>query len=247
MVPEPADAAGGWTFTGAATGNLADHVGDRPADVAARRAAVLTGLPPGVGRVCFAHQVHGAGVHEVTADDVAPAHASGAARSVITLDHQVDALVTRLPGTALAVVVADCVPVLLHDDGAGVVAAVHAGRRGAQQGVVRAAVATARDLGAEDLRAELGPSVCGSCYEVPEDLQHEVGAAHPSMFATTSWGTASLDVAAGVLAQLDELGVPARAQAACTREDPSWFSVRRDGSRTGRGAGVVWTGPAGRP
>lgn len=246
--PAPVRTAPGWTFTGVSSGNLADHVGDRGEDVAQRRATVLAELPDGVRRLCFARQVHGSDVREVTAADLAPPQgASDGGRGPLTLELEVDALVTRVPGTALAVVVADCVPVLLHDDRAGVVAAVHAGRRGADQGVVPAAVAAARDLGAAHLRAELGPSVCARCYEVPDDLQREVGAAHPSMLSTTSWGTASLDVAAGVLAQLEQLGVPATAHAACTLEDPAWFSVRRDGPRTGRGAGVVWTAPIGSP
>ncbi len=226
----------GGAFTGLSAGNLADHVGDDPVVVARRRATVLADLPQGVTRLRFARQVHGAAVHEVTAPDLA-AHP----RAVTTLDVDADALVTRVPGLALGVVVADCAPVLLLDDRAGVVAVAHAGRRGAQGGVVPAAVAAARDLGADDLRAIVGPSVCGRCYEVPEELRREVGGSQPAMVATTSWGTPSLDVAAGVLAQLEHLGVRATVHPACTLEDDAWHSVRRDGASTGRGSGVVWT------
>lgn len=229
-------AAVGGAFTGLPAGNLADHVGDDPVAVAQRRAAVLSALPRGVTRLRFARQVHGTDVHEVTAPDL-----DAEPRSVTTLDLEADALVTRVPGLALGVVVADCAPVLLLDDRAGIVAVAHAGRRGAQGGVVPAAVAAALDLGADDLRAIVGPSVCGRCYEVPDELRREVGASQPAMVATTSWGTPSLDVSAGVVAQLGRLGVRAAVHPACTREDDAWFSVRRDGAETGRGAGVVWT------
>src|SRR5690349_22082995 len=84
-----------------------------------------------------------------------------------------DALVTAVPGLALVALVADCVPVLLADPVAGVVAAVHAGRVGARIGVVPAALEAMRSAGAALERVEvlLGPSVCGECYEVPADMQ----------------------------------------------------------------------------
>src|ERR1700727_2269779 len=72
-------------------------------------------------------------------------------------------------GLALAVVTADCVPVLLADARAGVAAAVHAGRVGAQRGVVMRAVEAMRKLGAQvgDISALLGPAASGRNYEVP--------------------------------------------------------------------------------
>ena len=82
-----------------------------------------------------------------------------------------DALVTAEPGTVLMVRVADCVPVLLADAGRGVVAAVHAGRPGLAAGVVPAAVAAMRALGADRVTAWVGPHVCGACYEVPDRLR----------------------------------------------------------------------------
>jgi copper oxidase (laccase) domain-containing protein len=65
----------------------------------------------------------------------------------------------------------------------------------------------------------------------------------PATYATTSWGTPSLDLGAGVLAQLAESGVPAVRVGGCTREDESLHSYRRDGTAAGRLAGVVWRTP----
>ncbi|MCZ9347525.1 polyphenol oxidase family protein, partial [Streptomyces sp. TRM76130] len=97
-------------------------------------------------------------------------------------------------------------------------------------------------LGADPARivARTGPSVCGRCYEVPEEMRAEVAAAEPAAYAETSWGTPAVDVAAGVHAQLERLGVCDRAHApVCTLESKDHFSYRRDRT-TGRLAGYVW-------
>lgn len=208
--------------------NLGLHVGDDPGHVRANRAVVSRAL----GRpVAYLSQVHGAVVHRVTA-------APDAAEATVA---EADALVTDVPGLALAVMVADCVPVLLADREAGVVAGVHAGRLGLQRGVVPAAVDAMVVLGArpERVRAFVGPSICGACYEVGAAVQEEVAAVVPEARATTAWGTPSLDLAAGVRAQLTSAGVGEVALAgACTREDSRFFSYRRDGV-TGRFAALV--------
>ena len=168
--------------------------------------------------IAYARQVHGAHVHVCTA--------------VPTGDEPVadaDALVTSASGLAVAVLVADCVPVLLADPGAGVVAAVHAGRRGLVAGVVPAAVAAMVAQGARtaSVKAFVGPSACGACYEVPAVLRAEVDEAVPGTASTTSWGTPSLDLAAGVRHQLGAAGVVDVEQMdACTLTDPRWYSHR---------------------
>jgi YfiH family protein len=142
----------------------------------------------------------------------------------------------------LCVLVADCVPVLLADAEAGVVAAVHAGREGVRQGVVPAALAAMRDLGARPgtTTALLGPAVCGADYEVPAAMQAEVAEVAPAAAVRTRRGTPGLDLRAGLDALLRAAGV---AQVVhdprCTVEDRRLFSHRRDGV-TGRQAGVVW-------
>jgi purine-nucleoside/S-methyl-5'-thioadenosine phosphorylase / adenosine deaminase len=206
--------------------NLAGHVGDAPDDVAANRALLAESLGIPVERLLFMNQCHGA-----EATFVEGSWAEGAAPSS-------DAMVTAQPGLALVVLVADCVPVLLADREHGVVAAVHAGRLGMVAGVVASAVEAMRDLGARDIEAAVGPSVCGRCYEVPADMRDTAAAVIPEA-RTVSWaGTPAIDVSAGVVAQLVDQGVGVRWVRGCTREEPDLYSYRRDG-QTGRTAGVV--------
>ncbi|MBC7551200.1 MAG: laccase domain-containing protein [Cellulomonas sp.] len=159
--------------------------------------------------------------------------ASGSSRSCA------DAIVTVETGVVLMIRVADCVPVLLADPDAGVVGAVHSGRPGLAARVVPAAVSRMRELGAQEVTAWIGPHVCGACYEVPAGMQAEVGALEPASVATTSWGTPSLDLGAGVRAQLEREGVTVVDVSCCTRESPDPFSHRRDGGAAGRLAGVI--------
>ncbi|MFE7978072.1 peptidoglycan editing factor PgeF [Streptomyces shenzhenensis] len=210
--------------------NLGGAVGDDPDAVRTNRelAAEALGLDP--ARVVWMNQVHGAGVAVVDgpwADRPAP---------------EVDAIVTVRPGLALAVLTADCTPVLLADPVARVVAAAHAGRPGLVAGVVPAAVRAMMELGADPARitARTGPAVCGRCYEVPEAMRADVSAVEPAAHSETSWGTPAVDVGAGVHAQLDRLGVRDRGQSpVCTLESDDHFSYRRDRA-TGRLAGYVW-------
>jgi len=176
-------------------------------------------------------QVHGDEVVEVLDDP--PAGPS----DVVPI---ADALVTRRRGVGLMIRVADCVPVVLADPAAGVIGAAHAGRKGVTADVVSRTVERMRALGAEEIRAWIGPHVCGRCYEVPDSMRAEVAAAVPATFAETSWGTASLDLGAGVEVQLKAAGVEAVAVEACTLEDERLHSYRRDGTRSGRIAGLVW-------
>ena len=203
-----------------------DDLGDRAApDVrAASLAAVAdeTGATPVIMR-----QVHGSDVAVV--DDV-PAEPPAA-----------DALATTRRDLALLARAADCVPVLLGDPWAGVVGAVHSGRDGLVAGVVPAAVARMRELGAGRITAWVGPHVCGACYEVPDGMRAEVAAALPEAWSVTSWDTPALDLGAGVRTQLLAAGVEVVHEVGgCTREDPEFPSHRRDGDAATRFAGVVW-------
>ncbi|MGW7339118.1 peptidoglycan editing factor PgeF [Streptomyces sp. NPDC054808] len=210
--------------------NLGGAVGDNPAAVTANRELAAKALGADPARVVWMNQVHGA--------DVAVVDAPWGDRPV----PRVDAVVTAERGLALAVLTADCVPVLLADPVAGIAAAAHAGRPGLVAGVVPAAVRAMTELGADPARivARTGPAVCGRCYEVPEEMRAEVAAVEPAAYADTSWGTPAVDVSAGVHAQLERLGVRDRAQSpVCTRESKDHFSYRRDRT-TGRLAGYVW-------
>ena len=212
--------------------DLATHVGDDPVAVAHNRGRVehWVGAP-----IAWADQVHGPEVFVVMAppvDRLAPV-----ARA--------DALVTGRVDVAVGVLVADCVPVLLADAAAGVVAVVHAGRRGLVAGVVQNAVTAMRDLGAVPgrIRSAIGPSVCGACYEVPSDLRDDVSRIVPASRAETSWGTPSLDLPGGVAAVLAACGVDeVHRLELCTMTDPRFYSHRRSSRRaepTGRFAGVI--------
>jgi YfiH family protein len=185
---------------------------------------VTADFAPGA-KVADMHQVHGPDVAVV--DDGYDGRAA------------VDGLLTADPDVVLVVRAADCVPVLLADPGAGVVGAVHAGRPGLAAGVVPAAVARMRGLGADAVTAWIGPHVCGGCYEVPATMRDEVGALAPAAVATTTWGTPSLDLGAGVAAQLRAAGVTVVDVSACTRETDDLHSFRRDGAAAGRLAGLV--------
>ncbi|MDX3798665.1 peptidoglycan editing factor PgeF [Streptomyces sp. AK04-3B] len=210
--------------------NLGGAVGDESDAVLANRERAAESLDLDPSRVVWMNQVHGA--------DVAEVEGPWATRPV----PEVDGLVTATRGLALAVLTADCVPVLLADPVAGVVAAAHAGRPGMVKGIVPAAVDAMTSLGADPARivARTGPAVCGRCYEVPEAMRAEVAAVEPAAHAETGWGTPAVDVAAGVHAQLDRLGVRDRVRSpVCTRESKDHFSYRRDRT-TGRLAGYVW-------
>lgn len=212
--------------------NLGDHVGDDPDAVAANRARLATELGVAPDRFVWMEQVHGRTVGVVDKPVTEPVEAT-------------DALVTATPGLALAVLVADCVPVLLGDPAAGVVGAVHAGRVGARVGVLPAAVKAMIELGAEPSRMEalLGPAICGECYEVPPEMAADVATHLPGSAAKTRSGTAGIDLRAGLWEQLAELGVgKVGVDPRCTVEDDTLFSYRRQGT-TGRIAAVTWTEP----
>jgi YfiH family protein len=211
------------------TFNLGDHVGDDPKAVAANRARLAAAVGLGADRVVWMNQVHG---DRVTVVDRPPG-------AVID---DTDALVTRTARLALAVVTADCVPVLLADARAGVAAAIHAGRVGAANGVVTRAVEAMKELGAQpgDISALLGPAVSGSNYEVPAAMADQVEAALPGSRTTTAAGTPGLDLRAGIACQLKGLGITSiDVDPRCTVADRSLFSHRR-GAPTGRLASLVW-------
>ena len=100
-----------------------------------------------------------------------------------------------------------------------------------------------RDLGADRIVAWLGPHVCGSCYEVPGEMREEVAAVVPEAYAETSWATPAVDVGAGVVAQLEKLGVEVVDASRCTLETDDLYSYRRDGAAAGRLGGLVWVRP----
>ncbi|GEE03331.1 laccase domain protein [Gordonia spumicola] len=214
--------------------NLGDHVGDDPIAVAENRSRLARDLGVGPDRVVWMEQVHSRTVTVVDGPVTEPVPVT-------------DALVTSQTDLALAVLTADCVPILLSDDEAGVIAAVHAGRVGARIGIVPVVLDAMVGLGAkaERIGAFLGPAASGERYEVPPAMQADVEKHLPGSACRTSKGTAGLDLRAGIRRQLLEAGVGGVAlDPRCTIDDLTLFSHRR-GAPTGRIASVIWIDTAG--
>ena len=194
--------------------NFGFHVGDDPAAVASNRSSIPNAQ--------FMNQVHGDKV--VVIDEL------------LATDPTCDAMITTKAGISLAVMVADCIPLLLISREA--VAAVHVGRAGLINKVAIKTLHQMRTMGAIDVHAIIGPSICGRCYEVPFEMQQDVIADHPRAFSTTHKGTPGLDLPAALIADLVVESVTYEASSICTMEDDLYFSHRKH-NPTGRFAGVV--------
>ncbi len=228
----PADLAftdryGGVSASPYAELNLAISGEDDEAAKAENRRRLLADFAP-ADVLCDLHQVHGADVALATPEPSPRPHADG--------------IVATAPGVTLMVRAADCVPVLLVAPDEAIIGAAHSGRPGLVAGVVPATVARMRELGAGRIEGWIGPHVCGRCYEVPEEMRAEVAAVVPESFAETSWGTPSVDLGAGVRAQLERHSVVVHDRSRCTRESDDLYSYRRDGDGSGRLAGLVRLG-----
>jgi hypothetical protein len=218
--------------------NLGWSGGDDSGAMAENHRILMADFAPGHGveRLAELGQVHGSHVSVVGPD--------GPRHDVHSHLHDIgDGLVTAETDVTLSVRAADCVPVVLADAEGGVIGACHCGRPGVVTGIVPATIATMRRLGAAEITAWVGPHVCGRCYEVPQEMQDDVAAVEPTTRATTSWGTPSLDIGAGVRAQLERENVAVVDLSRCTRESPDLFSYRREGTLSGRQAGLIRRGP----
>src|SRR5215472_11921139 len=152
--------------------NLSLHVGDSDVDVLENRRRVACALGAGLSDMVFCNQAHGREVHFVTAGD--------RGRGSLVPDDAIagtDALVTTEPGIVLAVMAADCVPLVLYDPVAHVLACVHAGWRGTVARVSEAAVAAMRALGSrpQDIVAGVGPAIAPGRYQVGDDVLEAAG------------------------------------------------------------------------
>ncbi len=239
------DRAGGHSVGTYASLNLSFDVGDEPATVTANRAHVLERLR--LERAVWLRSEHGARVGRV--DD-----------AVVAVGPS-DALVSDRAGIGLAALAADCALIVLADPVAGVIGVTHCGRAGLIAGVVAESVRALRGLGGQKIVAAIGPTICGSCYQLPPEMVDEVLAVVPAAgvssgrFDGSAHGTdghdvdghgsatRGVDIRAGVVAQLAECDVQVRRLVGgCTREDSARFSYRRDHS-TGRMAAIIWSVP----
>ncbi len=213
--------AGVWC-SGRAHGNVGDHVGDDPDAVAKHRAevAVAAGLPAPTDWV-WLRQVHRAGVH--AAEGPTPPEEPPEA----------DAAVTATRGLPLAIVTADCAPVVLaNDDAIGV---VHAGHRGLAAGVIEAAVTRVRAHGDGEVHAFLGPCIRPAHYEFgTRDLEMLAARLGDEVKGHTVDGRPAFDIPAAVGIALARAGVTQFEDCGvCTADSAAYFSYRRDGA-TGR-------------
>jgi YfiH family protein len=214
------DRTGGLSTGAFLSRNVATHVGDDHATVLANRAHLESDLALPIQ---FMDQVHGKVVATIDTKIISPPTA--------------DALVTQIAGIGLAVMVADCIPLLLASS--QTVAAVHVGRKGLMNEVGAEAIREMRSHGASDITAVVGPSICGHCYEVSQDVYDDVTRSFPLAASKTREGGFALDLARALIDELESLGAKVIDEGRCTVEDKNLYSYRRDGV-TGRQAGVVW-------
>jgi len=223
-------------------GNARGDSGDDPAVVAANRAelAVQAGLPSAPH---WLRQVHGTGVLRV--ESTLPPGDATAERARMAAEPEADAAVTAVPGAVLAILTADCLPVLLAARDGGEVGAAHAGWRGLADGVLEATVAAMRTAPGE-LVAWLGPAAGRDAYEVGAEVRDAFvagdAAAGPA-FVATQPGHWHVDLHALARRRLQMAGLDARdihGGGLCTISAPGhFFSHRRDGP-SGRMATLAW-------
>ncbi len=216
--------------------NVGGTVDDDPAHVVANRARVCAAARVDAGRTVAGTQVHGIDIRRVGAAD-----ANGRFLDAATAWPAGDGLCTDEPGVPLAVFGADCLPILLWRRDRPAVAAVHAGWRGLVGGIIDGALAL---LGpAASIGAAIGPGIGPCCYPVSGDVRDDFARCFGGGVVTG----AAVDLAAAARASLIRGGVAPSAVwtlETCTCCDRQlWFSFRRDGTPTGRQAGLIWAEP----
>lgn len=221
--------------------NLGMSVGDDPGFVQENRRRFFGAFGIDPDRVVRARQMHGDGILQV---DEALDGRPGFPRCLVEEETGYDALITRLAGRALVVSTADCLPILIHDQVRGAVAAVHAGWRGTAQrvaGKALLAMRTAYGTDPADCRAAIGPGIRGCCFEVDGPVMEAMARALPDWEAHATPnrpGHCLLDLGKINRAILEQAGVPTdqvEDTELCTacRSD-LFFSHRAEKGRTGR-------------
>lgn len=228
--------------------NLGARCGDDPAAVAANRGELArrAGLP---SPPHWLRQVHGTGVLRFDAPATAPVDgpAGGAAGAQLAeAEPEADAAVTSTPGVVMAILTADCLPVVFAAVDGSEVGAAHAGWRGLASGVLEATVAAMRTPAAR-LQAWLGPAAGPLAYEIGAEVREAFvadDAEAASAFAATRPGHWRVDLYALARRRLRACGIPAGAihgGGLCTISDPYCFYSHRRDQRTGRMATLAWT------
>jgi YfiH family protein len=213
--------------------NLGLHVGDDPATVQKNRDALKAVLP---NEPIWLNQVHGTQV--VDADE----HGNGVPSA--------DASVTTTPGRVLAIMTADCLPVLLASRDGKVVGAAHAGWRGLAAGVIEQTVALMRSKQIQqsqtqiEILAYLGPAIGPHAFEVGSEVRDIFMAQNPVSAACFEQlqekGKYLADIYGLACLRLNALGIEhIEGGGECTLQNPDYFSYRRD-QETGRMGSFIW-------
>ena len=194
---------------------------DQTEMVVVNRARVATAMGVPANALATVKQVHSADVVTLTdAHDIAA-----------VANTEADGIVTARRGVALAVLTADCQPILLADADAGVIGACHAGWRGALNGIVEATVDAMRALGARQISAVIGPTISQRAYEVSPDFMDSFLAEDPAygrFFSGGPNGRPMFDLPSFGLMRLRDAGTDAEWTGHCTYSDPGrFFSYRR--------------------
>ncbi|HET9081936.1 MAG TPA: peptidoglycan editing factor PgeF [Trebonia sp.] len=225
--------------------NLGGHVGDDPKAVAENRDRLAAAL--GAGRLIFADQKHTDRVAVVTRQLAGRGH-DGSADATAAFP-ATDAMITDLPGVALAILVADCAPVVLYDPVRRAAGVAHSGRVGTLKGIVPKAVAamTATFGSApDDLLIGIGPAIGAASYEIGEAEAAQVTAAFgpeaERLLTGNRPGHALFDLTGAIRRQLDVAGVPSvnvHDLAIDTRQNTDTFFSDRAARPCGRFAAVA--------
>lgn len=193
---------------------------DDPAAVAENRRRIAACVGVAADRLVTVYQVHGTDV--VAVEGPLPDRPKA------------DALVTRMPGLAIAVSSADCGPILLADPGSGVIGAAHAGWRGALSGVAERTVDAMERLGAKRgaIVAAIGPMISARAFEVGDEVRaafdQRHGSAHRFFLPAVMPDKWLLDLPGFLVWRLREAGVSAESLDLCTYSQPErFFSYRR--------------------
>ncbi len=164
----------------------------------------------------FMHQTHSNNLHLVN--------------KVEAIKEDTDSLITDNKDLALAVRIADCIPLLLYST--NLVAAVHVGRKGLVNEVAVKTVEKMQSLGAEKVSGVVGPHICGDCYEVGTEMADQITKSHPA----TAGKKAHLNLFAGLKEQLPNVDL--ENVGICTKEKSQYFSYRKAGESE-RQVGVI--------
>ncbi len=208
-------------------GNFADYVGDDATSLEERRDSFA-----GKQKIVLLKQVHGDKIMEIKSGGIEP-------NGAFWFGGEADGMVSREAGLTLAIQSADCAGVLLYDGQNGAVAALHAGRKGAQLNIIDKCAAKMQKLYGTDttkLKMYVGAHIRGCCYELPGEMAAEFEIYEEAV--TTRDGKSYLDIGKVLYSQAKALGIQnenIEISPSCSScESEKYFSYRAEEGKCGR-------------